>query len=503
MIPAPQLDFAAIVPLLVVSVGAFVVLCVDLALRGGLADWRPARIGAALSLLSSAILAVAFAAACSDFASGAIRVFDAGHPLVQVDPFASFSIAVISLASLLSCLLSVRYLHEQRINHGEYYALILLATSGMILLVGAVDLVSVFLGIEILSIPIYVLAGFQRRNLRSNESALKYFLVGSFASALLLYGMALLYGATGATHFDALRARLDPSQPLAMMGLALVLVGFAFKVSSVPFHQWTPDVYEGAPTPVTAFMSVTVKAAAFAGLLRIVVGSFGAAEAGVRDVLLVLSALTMIVGNVMAVVQDNVKRLLAYSSIAHAGYLLMGFVAGTPHAYAAVLFYLLAYVFMNLGAFGVLVGLAHGDREVEKVDDLAGLARTRPRIAALMTLFVISLAGIPGTAGFTAKLTLFMATVRAEYVGLTVLAVMTSLVSVYYYLRIPVAMYMREAAGETRRSSLHSGEMLALGFCALAVVVLGVLPNNGPDDLLSWLRAIDWSRDSVAQFAGK
>jgi NADH-quinone oxidoreductase subunit N len=369
----------------------------------------------------------------------------------------------------------------------------------MILLVSAVDLITVFLGIEAMSIPIYVLAGFDRRHLRSNESALKYFLVGSFASAIMLYGMALLYGATGSTHFAAIRAALDPNSPLAMGGLGLVLVGFTFKISSVPFHQWTPDVYEGAPTSVTAYMSVTVKAAAFAALLRIVAEAFVPAAAPLEGVLWALAALTMVVGNVMAVIQDNVKRLLAYSSVAHAGYLLVGFVAATPRAASAVLFYLLVYVFMNLGAFGVVVALAHRGRDAERMDDFAGLARTRPGLAALMTLFMVSLAGIPGTAGFIAKFQLFAAAVEADHVPLVILAVLASLVSIYYYLRLPVLMYMREPGAVAPRGRVDLGEGVALALCAFGVLALGLFPGGADSGPLAWLPpALDWVRLAVA-----
>jgi NADH-quinone oxidoreductase subunit N len=358
----------------------------------------------------------------------------------------------------------------------------------MMLLVQSTDLIAVFLGIELMSIPIYVLAGFDRRRPQSNESALKYFLVGSFASAILLYGMALLYGATGHTDYEGLRAGLDLANPLAAVGLGLLLVGFAFKIAVVPFHQWTPDVYEGAPTSVTAYMSVTVKVAAFAALLRFL----DVAAPDVTSLLVVLAALTLVVGNVMAVVQQNVKRLLAYSSVAHAGYALLGLVAASDEGHAALLFYLLAYVFMNLGAFAVIVTLARDGRDLDRMTDFAGLARTRPWLAALMTLFMISLAGIPGTVGFMAKFTIFAAAVHAGHVGLVVLAVLTSVISVYYYLRLPVLMYMSEPAeapGPAHEVAL--GESLVLGVSAAAVVVLGIFPNH-------WLPSLDWARASVA-----
>jgi NADH-quinone oxidoreductase subunit N len=503
MIPAPRLDLAAVAPLLLVSIGSFVVLLGEVFLRGRRTllgrPVTPAYTGSALMLVSVVFLALTAAIAGQGFATGGAPVFNLDHPMVRLDRFAAFSTVVICLASLLSLLLSKGYLDELRIQHGEYYALVLLATAGMLLLVQATDLITVFLGIEIMSIPIYVLAGFDRRRLRSNESALKYFLVGSFASAILLYGMALLYGATGSTHFDGIRAALSGDSALGMIGVGMVLVGFTFKISSVPFHQWTPDVYEGAPVSVTAFMSVTVKLAAFAALLRIVQGAFVDAGEALRTVLWALATLTMIVGNVMAVIQDNVKRLLAYSSVAHAGYILVGFVAATETAYSAVLFYLLVYVFMNLGAFGVLIALAHRGQECDRVDQLAGLARTRPALAALMTLFMLSLAGIPGTGGFTAKFAVFSAAVGSGQVVLAIVGVLASLVSVYYYLRLPVVMYMRDPGDEAPRMRIGSGEALVLAVCAIAVVWLGLLPQAGDAaGPLSWVRALDWTRDSVA-----
>jgi NADH-quinone oxidoreductase subunit N len=502
MIPTPDLNLAAVLPLLLVSVGALVVLVGEIFFAGrqtflGRAVTRE-WIGSVLAMVSALFLGAVVVLACQNFIIGSSIVFNPENPLIQLDRFANFSIALICGASLLSCLLSVAYLAELRINHGEYYALILLATAGMVLLVSAVDLVSVFLGIELMSIPIYVLAGFDRRKLRSNESALKYFLVGSFASALLLYGMALLFGATGHTDFEGIRAGFDAGNPLAMIGLGLVIVGFTFKISSVPFHQWTPDVYEGAPTSVTAFMSVTVKVAAFAAMLRIVIGAFDPAAETLSEMLWVLAVLTMVLGNVMALIQDNVKRMLAYSSIAHAGYLLIGLVVGTDQAYSALMFYLVVYVFMNLGAFAVIVVLANRGQDSDRVDDFAGLAESRPGLAALMTLFMLALAGIPGTGGFMAKFNLFGAAVAAGFVNITIIAVLASLVSVYYYLRLPVAMYMREPGEEKPRAELSSGEWAVLAVCAVAVILLGIIPNNEPGDFFSWLRALDWSRESIA-----
>jgi NADH-quinone oxidoreductase subunit N len=498
----PEIHWGAVGQALLVSAGAMVVMLLEvfLAPRRTFLDRPLTRswLGSALALVSALFLGLALLAASQAFLAGSVEVFNPANPLVRLDRFANFVIALVCVASLLSCLLSVGYLSELRIQHGEYYALILISTAGMMLFVSAVDLVMVFLGLEIMSIPIYVLAGFDRRRLRSNESALKYFLIGSFAGALLLYGMALLYGATGHTDFEGIRAAWTGG-PLARVGLGLVLVGFTFKISSVPFHQWTPDVYEGAPTSVTAFMSVTVKVAAFAALLRLLTGVLpGAGEPGLEPLLWTLAALTMLVGNVMAVIQDNLKRLLAYSSIAHAGYLLIGLVTATPDAYAALLFYLLSYVFMNLGAFAVIIALADKGQDTDRIDQLAGLGQRRPALAALMTLFMISLAGIPGTVGFMAKFHLFLAAVRDGQVVLTVIAVLTSVVSVYYYLRVPVVMYMREPAEAEVRRELSSGEATVLAVCAALVLLLGIFPNQPPVELLSWIRALDWTRESVA-----
>jgi NADH-quinone oxidoreductase subunit N len=434
--------------------------------------------------------------------TGDAVVFNPDNPMFQLDRFSATVTAALCLAALFSCWLSVAYLDELHINHGEFYALLLFATSGMMLMVAAVDMLPVFLGLELMSIPIYVLAGFDRRKLRSNESAMKYFLIGSFASAILLYGVALLYGVSGQTSFAAIRAAFDFANPMAVVGLGLVIVGFAFKISSVPFHQWAPDVYEGAPAVVTAFMSVTVKLAAFAALLRVIALSFEPLGPAMANVLWVLAALTMVVGNVMAVIQDNVKRLLAYSSIAHAGYLLIGFVPGTAEGYSSVLFYLICYAFMNLGAFAVVVVLAHRGDDCERVESFAGLAKLRPGLAALMTLFLVSLAGIPGTAGFMGKLMVFSAAVSAGEVPLAVLGVLMSVVSVYYYLRLPVLMYMREPGQATPRMELATGEAVVLGVCAVGVVYLGIIPN-GSLPLLGELPVLDWARDSIALlFAG-
>lgn len=501
MIETPTLDLSAIAPIGSVAIGAVVVLMAEVFLsrRRRLLGraMTPSYVGATLVLLSSAALLVSAYTAIAGFQAGIAVGFLPDTPGVRLDRFSSYAIALIAVGSLLSCWLSLQYLSEVDIHHGEFYALLLLATAGMMLLVAATDLLVLFLGLELMSIPIYVLAGFDRRKLRSNESALKYFLVGSFASGLLLYGMALVYGTTGALDFAQIRAAFPAANPLALIGLGLLVVGFAFKVSSVPFHQWTPDVYEGAPAAVTAYMSITVKTAAFAALLRLLAEAFGDAVTRLQDLFWVLAAVTIVVGNVMATIQTNLKRLLAYSSVAHAGYLLIGFAVGTAESVTAVLFYLLGYLFMNLGAFAVLVALATGGRDCEEIDDLSGLARSRPGLAALLTLFAVSLAGIPGTVGFAAKFFLFKSAVDAGLIGLTIIAVLGSLISVYYYLRLPVVMYMREPGAARLRPEAATLELVVLAVCAVAVLALGIFPSDAPWWLLD-ARALDWARASAA-----
>jgi len=497
VIDPSTLQPSVLAPVVWVGVGAMLVLLGEVFLTraqaGAPREEAEVRLGVTLAGLSTVALVVALYTAASSFFGGTHAAFNPARPMIQMDALSSFAIMVVGGGALLSVWLSITYLPALRINHGEYYALILLSTAGMFVMVAAVDMITVFMGLELMSIPIYALAGFDRRKLRSNESGLKYFLIGAFASAVALYGMALLYGATGHTAFAGIRAGFDPESPLAMAGLAMVLVGFAFKISSVPFHQWTPDVYEGAPTSVTAFMSVTVKAAAFVILLRFLGLSLPAETAGVETVLQVLAALTMVVGNVMAVIQENVKRLLAYSSIAHAGYVLIGLVAGTIEAHAAVLFYLVAYLFMNLGAFAVVVAMARGGRECERLSDFDGVAQRRPALAALMTLFMVSLAGIPGTAGFLGKFYVFSAAVNAGHVGLAILGVLTSVVSLYYYLRLPVAMYMQEPGeSESEAGEASTSEVVVLALCAAGVLVLGLFPNA------ALLPALDMASDAVA-----
>ncbi len=493
MIQAPDLEFAAVLPLLALAVGAFGVLVAELWLTAR--GTGPNRAGTALVGLSAAVLLFAGILAAQGFATGAAPSFNPAHPLIRLDRFANFATALVAGATLLACLLSNGYLQEKRLHHGEYYALLLLSAAGMALLVASVDLVSAFLGIELLSIPLYVLAGFDRGALRSNESSLKYFVLGSFASAILLYGMALVYGATGATHYGAIAAALDPTNRLAQIGVGLVIVGFTFKVAAVPFHQWAPDVYEGAPTSVTAFMATAVKIAAFVGLARIATEAFANVE-GLRALFGALSAATMVIGSFMAVIQESVKRMLAYSSISHAGFLLVALAAGGDEAHAALLFYLAVYSVALLGVFAAIVSLAHRGQEAERFEDFDGLASIRPGLAAALALFLISLAGIPGTAGFFGKLLVILAAVRAEQLPLAILMALSSVVSLFYYLRLPVAMYMRPLRVRDHRERSDFLELGVLAACAVLVLWLGLAPNGLP--ALPGLHAVEWTRASAA-----
>jgi NADH-quinone oxidoreductase subunit N len=495
---APDLNFAPVAAISALAVGVMVILLGEVFLaRARSILGRPVTrsvVGTLLAFTSLLFLGISLFISAVAYSSGENAVFNPENPLFRLDPFAALVSALLSLAALLTVALSVAYLAELRINHGEYYALLLLSVTGMMVLVSAVDLLSLFVGFELMSLPVYVLVGFDRRKLRSNEAALKYFLIGAFASAVMLYGMALLYGATGTTDFAAIRAAYDPENPLAVAGVGLLLVGFAFKVASVPFHQWAPDVYEGAPSVVTAFMSVTVKVAAFAALIRLLLAGLGPATPALEGVFWVLAAGSMVVGSVMAVIQNNVKRMLAYSSIAHAGYVLVGVAAGGSTGYSAVIFYLFVYTFMNLGAFGVVVTLANRGGDCERMDSFSGLARSRPGLAAMMTIFLLSLAGIPGTAGFIAKFNVFFAAAEAGMIGLSVIVALTSVVSVFFYLRIPIAMYMGEPGIQKPRLRIDSAEAIALFLCAVAVLFFGFFPN---EESLT-LPLLDWARASVA-----
>lgn len=413
-------------------------------------------------------------------------------PLV-IDAFAAFSWALVIASGIVTALLSPAYLKNAGFNFGEYYALMLFAIVGMMVMGAAGDLFTLFLGIEVMSIAVYVLTGLRRNDLRSTEAALKYFLMGAFATGFLLFGIALIFGDLGSVALrDVARAAAGGigERPIFALGAVLFLIGMAFKIAAVPFHLWAPDVYEGAPTPVTGFMAVGVKAAAFVGLLRVVVVGFGADESGATVVpfLSMLAYLTIIVGNILAVVQRNVKRMLAYSSVSHAGYAMIGVVAaakGEESAGAAVLFYLLAYTFTTLGAFGVLTFLERKESgaEAERFGAYAGVGFRHPALGVAMALFMVALAGMPPTGGFFGKLYIFSAALDAGERGLVAAGVVGSIISVYYYLRVIVAFYMRDVPdpGPLPTATRSRGLTAGLAVASLAVVYLGVFPGRWID----------------------
>jgi NADH-quinone oxidoreductase subunit N len=407
--------------------------------------------------------------------------------MLVADRTARFFEAVFLVAALLSLLLSHSWLREHECEFGEFYALVLLCVAGMMILASASDLVTVFLGLETMSLGIYVLCGSRLRVARSPEAAFKYFLVGGFSAAVLLMGIALLYGATGTTNLAAIAGKLGSvaSEPIFIVGLLLILCGLGYKIAAVPFHMWTPDAYEGAPTPVTAFMAAGVKAAAFAALLRVLTTAFNVESvkvgtAGWVTILQTLAVLTMTLGNIAALRQENVKRLLGYSAIAHAGYVLVGIVAvGVvgKTAQSAVLYYLLAYTFSTVGAFGVIAWVGSRNDERLLLDDWAGLASRHPAAALAMTLFLLSLGGIPPTAGFFGKFyVLRAAAMDPQLYPLVVIAVLNSVVAIFYYLKIVMAMYFRELAREPRPQR-SAATTVALVIAALLVLQMGLMPG--------------------------
>jgi len=397
--------------------------------------------------------------------------------VVKVDGFSTFFHVLITAITAVVILSSFEYMQAQQIRAGEYYALVLFGAVGMCLMSSAVELVLIFIALEISSISTYVLTGFRRRAAISSEASLKYFLLGSFATAFFLYGVALTFGATGSTSISliAQALRSGPIPVLAYAGIALMFVGLGFKVAAAPFHIWTPDVYEGAPAPVVGFMSTAPKAAAFAVLLRVM---FEVNAPGRLGLIWVAAALSMTLGNVGALVQQNVKRLLAYSSIAHAGYLLVAFAALPNNGVPAAMFYTASYAAMNVGAFAVVSHLAGAGERYVTLDDYAGLGRRSPVLAATLTIFLLSLIGIPMTGGFFAKFYVFSAALQANLVGLTIIGVLNSAVGAYYYLRIIVVIYMREAREELPAIPVSPALSAALAISVAATLYLGLLPGE-------------------------
>ncbi len=404
--------------------------------------------------------------------------------LYSVDNFSTFFKLIFLLATGLTILISKKYSDSDKIDNGEYYALLLFATCGMLVMASGADLITIFMGLELMSISLYVLAGFTRDRLVSNEASMKYFILGSLSTGIMLYGMALVYGVTGSTTLYEIGTAVSaggPNGSLLTVGVVLLLVGFAFKVAAVPFHMWTPDVYQGAPAPVTAFMSVGPKAAGFAALLRVMAEGFPAMKDDWWAIIWILAVATMTMGNLMALVQDNVKRMLAYSSIAHAGYLLVGLVAASEMGVSAILFYMLAYTFMNIGAFAIVAIVAKKDERRLGFADYTGMGYSHPLLAVSLAVFLFSLAGLPPTAGFVGKFYIFMSALDGGYVWLAVIGVVNSVVSVFYYLRLTVVMYMKEAeptAVPSAPLTFATPVIVALVVSVLGTLWLGLMPGD-------------------------
>ncbi len=408
-----------------------------------------------------------------------VNLFNA---LYVVDDFGTFLKYIFLTILVFVSLISLAYTKREEIVSGEYYALLLFAVLGMMVMVSSNSFVTIFIGLEVMSLSIYILCGLLKGSLRAVESALKYFLLGSFGTAFFLYGIALIYASAGTIDIQAVRAVVIGKQlggnAIFLTGIALLIVGFGFKIASVPFHMWTPDVYEGAPTSVTVFMATGVKAAAFGAFLRVFYTAFYPVITEWSSVLWFMAVLTMCVGNITALVQDNMKRLLAYSSIAHAGYILVAFVTGDRLLSSSVLYYLLAYTFMNLGAFSVVILLGRKGEEHEDIDSYAGLAGRHPFIALCMTIFLLSLTGIPPLAGFAGKFYLFSDAIKGQYYWLAVIGMLNSAVAAYYYLRVLMYMYFKEPIKELGKVDMSPAYVLVMLVSVGALLYLGIFPRD-------------------------
>lgn len=459
-------DYIRILPELVLTAFGIAVMIIDPLLPAG-----KSRRG--LGILSFVGTLVAIAAAFFQVGYHG----DAWFGMVHVDSFSIFFHVLIPAISAICILASLEYLDQQKITSSEYYGLILFGTVGMVLMTSAMELVLIFIALEISSISTYVLAGYRRRTAIGTESSIKYFLLGSFATAFFLYGVALMFGATGSTSIPDIAKTLAAGNTgtLVLVATALMLIGLGFKVACAPFHVWTPDVYEGAPAPVVALMSTGPKAAAFAVLLRVL---FGTSSTGWFWLIWISAALSMTIGNLGALVQNNVKRMLAYSSIAHAGYLLVAFAARNEIGLTAAIFYTAAYAAMNVGAFAVVSHFASTGERYVTIDDYAGLGRRAPLLAFTLTIFMLSLIGIPLTGGFFAKYYVFNAALQSNLIWLTIIGVVNSAVAAYYYLRLIVVMYMREPTIETAPEPVSPAMGTALVLAAIATIYLGVIPGN-------------------------
>ena len=462
-------EIIPVVPVLIVAVSACAVLLAEAFRRSG--DWMPMGWLGVIGLVGAIVTSVTL------WDRNAV-----GFGVIVLDNFSVFFNVAICAIGLLTILISTGTAERDRLPIAEYYALMLFSVAGMMLMGSTRDLLIIFIALEIMSLGVYVMTGLRRDSAAGAEAAFKYFVIGAFSSAFFLYGIAFAYAVAGTTKLDELglvvaRLELDPNL-LIVLSMVMLLVGFAFKVSAVPFHMWTPDAYQGAPTLVTGFMSTGVKAAAFAAFTRVFLSTLGPLRVEWLPILSAIAGLTMILGTVVGVAQSSVKRMLAYSSIAHAGYLLVGLVAANEAGKAAILFYLAAYAVSNLGAFGVLAALASADRPHDDVRDFAGLWQERPGLAGLLTVFLLSLGGFPPTVGFVAKWYIFNAAVQQDLIALAILGVLTSVISVYFYLRIVVQMYMAEERVPGRRPPVPPVAKVGMVMAVAAVFYLGVLPGG-------------------------
>ena len=462
-------DYYTLIPYLILTVWACVLLLVDLFIPKG-------RKGTTAFLAS---LGIAISLGYAITQTGIESTGFSG--MVTLDGFSTFANILLLFSGLFAIALAYGYNKRMGIERGEYYTLLLFSLTGMMLMAQAGDLIMVFLALELLSIPLYVLSAISRK-LQSEESGVKYFLLGAFASGFVVYGTALIFGATGSTHLVSIFAQAasgETSGLLLTIGAALLLVGFGFKVAAVPFHMWTPDVYQGAPTSVTAFMAAGAKIAGFVALFRVFVTAFPAIASDLTDILWALSALTMIVGNLVAISQTNIKRMLAYSAIAHAGYILMAFVPYgnekvAPTAIAAGMFYLVAYAISNFGSWSVVIALEKAEGKGLEIEDYAGLAKKYPALAVAMTIFLLSLIGFPPTLGMVGKFYLFRSALAGGFPGLALIGVVTSLLSAYYYLRVVVNMYMKEGDPVVEREPWLG---FTTGLTAIVTVVVSFVPQ--------------------------
>jgi NADH-quinone oxidoreductase subunit N len=466
----PAINMAVIAPEVILSLFAMAVLLINVFVKGESKGY--------LGYLSIAGIIVSL----FFLVSGWGNPTEAFSGTIVQDNFAIFFKGIFLISAAMSILITDKYLVREECNQGEIYPLILFATVGMMLMAAGTDLMTIFLGLEVLSVSLYILAGFNRGSIKSNEAGLKYFLLGAFSTGFLLYGMALIYGATGTTKVAKVAAviaqtGIGSSNIMLLAGMLLMATGFAFKIAAAPFHMWTPDVYEGAPTPMTAFMSVGPKAAGFAAFLRVFLVALPALKPEWTWLVWGLAVLTMTVGNITALYQQNIKRMLAYSSIAHAGYVLVGFTAGNAVGTAGILFYMLSYAFMNIGAFAIIILVGKKGEDNNNVSDYAGFGYKHPILGIAMCIFLFSLAGIPPAAGFIGKFYLFSGAIQAGYIWLAIIGVLNSAASVYYYLRVMVFMYFKEPTEEFAWVKLTPAFVICLIIAVAGVLIPGVLPG--------------------------